>query len=61
MIQPTDLHGTTGAGVRVALIDSGVNAVANGLGSGLSERSGVRSCNHACSLTTAKEDFLLLC
>jgi hypothetical protein len=26
MTQPTDLHGTTGVGVRVALIDSGVNA-----------------------------------
>lgn len=26
MIQPIDLHGTTGAGVRVALIDSRVNA-----------------------------------
>jgi hypothetical protein len=33
MIQPTDLHGATGAGVRVALIDSGVNAGHSHVGS----------------------------
>jgi Subtilase family len=33
MIRLTDLHGTTGAGVRVALIDSGVNAGHSHVGS----------------------------
>jgi subtilisin family serine protease len=58
MIQPTDLHSATGAGVRVALIDSGVNAghshvgfLAGGIGFSLTDGREVQ-------LTAEHEDRL---
>lgn len=58
MIHPTDLHGTTGAGVRVALIDSGVNGqhshvefLAGGVGFSLTANGEVQQ-------TTEHEDRL---